>query len=105
VSIKRAGVAEIDEFSFVSAVSCCISSQLEGISEFPGFGVLAGSFPGLFLGKGVRTAKSALCLEGCCCFSNSYLVTLQSSTFAAVTSLCLWPGGVSGLQVIDFVVI
>ena len=38
-------------------------------------------------------------------FSNAYLMTLQLSFFASVTSLCLWQGGVSGLQVIDFVVI
>ena len=49
--------------------------------------------------------KSALCLEGGCCFSNAYLMTLQLSTFASVTSLCLRQGGVSGLQIIDFVVI
>ncbi len=46
-----------------------------------------------------------MCLEGGWCFSNAYLMTLQLSTFAYVTSLCLWQGGVSGLQVIDFVVI
>ncbi len=110
VSINRAGVAEIDEFLGVSAVSWCVSLLSEGVSEFPGLGV-AGSIPALFfLVKGdvllVRTAKSALCLERGCCFSNSYLMTLlHLSTFAAVTSLWLWQGGLSGLQVIDFVVI
>ena len=90
MSIKRAGVAEIGESSVVSAASCCVSSLSEGISEFPGLGV-AGSILGLFSGRSedlrVRTAKSALCLEGVCCFSKTYLITLQLSSSAAFTSL------------------
>jgi hypothetical protein len=49
VSINRAGVAEIDEFLGVSAVSWCVSLLSEGVSEFPGLGV-AGSIPALFFG-------------------------------------------------------
>ncbi len=71
MSITRAGVAEIGEFSVISAVSSCVSSLSEGTSGFPGLGV-AGAIPGLFSGKNdslrVRTAKKALCLEGTCGF-------------------------------------
>ncbi len=80
MSIKRAGVAEIGEFSVVSAVSSCVASLSEGISGFPGLGV-AGAIPGLFSGKSdnlhVRTAKKALCLEGTCGFVKAYLISLQ----------------------------
>jgi hypothetical protein len=57
-------VAEIGEFSVVSAVSSCVLSLSEGISGLPGLGV-AGAIAGLFSGKSdnlrvnlrVRTAK------------------------------------------------
>ena len=39
MSIIRAGVAEVGEFSVVSAVSSCVLSLSEGISVFPGLGV------------------------------------------------------------------
>ena len=65
--IRRAGVAEVGEFSVVSAISSCVLSLSEGISVFSGLGV-AGAIPGLFSGKSdnlrVRTARKALCLEG-----------------------------------------
>ncbi len=57
-------MAEIGEFSVVSAVSSCVLSLSEGISGLPGLGV-AGAIAGLFSGKSdnlrvnlrVRTAK------------------------------------------------
>ena len=91
------------EFSGISGVSCSVSSISVELSEFSGLGV-AGSIPGLFSGRSddlrVRTT-SALCSRGHCCFSKSYLITLQLSSVATFTSLCLWPGGISELQVID----
>lgn len=92
------------EFSGISGVSCSVSSISVELSEFSGLGV-AGSIPGLFSGRSddlrVRTT-SALCSRGHCCFSKSYLITLQLSSVATFTSLCLLPGGVSEMQVIDF---
>ena len=83
-------MAEIGEFSVVSAVSSCILSLSEGISGFPGLGV-AGAASGLFSGKSdnlrVRTAKKALRLEGTCGFVGAYLITLKLSSIAAFTSL------------------
>ncbi len=68
---KRAKAAEIGELSVVCAVSSCVLSQSEGISEFPGLGV-AGAISGLFSGKSdnlrVRTDEKALCWEGTCGF-------------------------------------
>ena len=90
MSIIRAGVVEVGEFSVVSAVSSCVSSLSEGISVFPGLGV-AGAISGLFSGKSddlrVRTARKALCLEGTSGFVRLYLITLQLSSIAAFTSL------------------
>ena len=90
MSIIRAGVAEVGEFSVVSTVSSCVLSLSKGISGFPGLGV-AGVTSGLFSGKSddlrVRTAKKALCLEGTCGFVWAYLITLQLSSIAAFTSL------------------
>ena len=69
--MKRAVAAKIGEFSVVSAVSSCVLSLWEGISEFPGLGV-AGAISGLFSGKSdnlrVRTDEKALCWEGTCGF-------------------------------------
>ena len=91
------------EFSGSADVSCSVSSISVELSEFSGLGV-AGSIPGLFSGRSddlrVRTT-SALCSRGHYCFSKSYLITLQLSSVATFTSLCLWPGGISELQVID----
>ncbi len=95
------------EFSGSADVSYSVSSISVELSKFSGLGV-AGSIPGLFSGRSddlrVRTT-SALCSRGHCCFSKSYLITLQLSSVATFTSLCLWPGGISELQVIDLVVL
>lgn len=107
VSIKRAGVSEMGEFSGISVASGPVSSISVELSELSGLGV-AGSISGLFSGRSddlrVRTT-SALCSRGHCCFSKSYLITLQLSSVATFTSLCLWPEGISELQVIDWVVL
>ncbi len=101
-------MSEIGEFSGISVVSCSVSSISVELSEFSGLGV-AVSIPGLFSDRSddlrVRTT-SALCSRGHCCFSKSCLITLQLSSVATFTSLCLWPGGISEfLQVIDLAVL
>ncbi len=50
MSIIRAGVAEVGEFSVVSTVSSCVLSLSKGISVFPGLGV-AGAISGFFFRK------------------------------------------------------
>ena len=92
--------------SFRRFLQFCILFRhfLRDCQDFHKWGL--GSIPGFFLGKSedlcVMTAK-ALWLKGFCCLSNSYLITLQLSSVATFTSLCLWPGGICELQVIDFV--
>ncbi len=83
-------MAEVGEFSVVTAVLSCVLSLSEGISVFPGLG-FAGAISGLLSGRSddlrVRTARKALCLEGTSGFVRSHLITLQLSSIAAFTSL------------------
>ena len=87
-------MAEIGEFSVVSAVSSCVLSLSVGISVFPGLGV-AGAISGLFLGKSddlcVRTAKREWWLAGsnlwfCQGTSNNNAIILYCSIHIIVTA-------------------
>ncbi len=83
-------------------------------SSFPdavSFGACKTSLTGMIISslRGVSPSMKVLwsfkCLEGTCGFVRAYLITVQLSSIAAFTSLQLWQGGVSELQVIDGVVI